>query len=423
MTPADAREAGVEVIYQEFNLIESLSAAENIFLGEKKSRFVNQKALYDEANKLFKQFKVAIDPKTLVRDLPSSMQQIVEILKAVSRNAKILIMDEPTAPLTLAEVDTLFSIIEKAKNNGVTIIYISHRLEEIFQISDRVSVMRDGCHIKTLDTATTTKKELIALMVGRTLSEVYPTRPPHSTKVVLELEHVTGNGDSDISFKLHQGEILGIAGLVGAGRSELAKVIYGAEKLESGTIRIQGKACSIKTPAQAISEGIGLIPENRKEEGCFLEMGINWNIVINSLKQFSQGLIVNRKREQQTAALYADKLQIKTPSLQQKVKNLSGGNQQKVVIAKSLTAKTPILIFDEPTRGIDVGAKQEIYQLMCQLVADGYSIIMISSDMEELLGMSNRIIVLSEGRLTGELQRSEFSQQKVLELASSHAAY
>ena len=422
LSPKESRDAGVEVIYQEFNLVDSLSAGENIFLGEKKGRFVDQKQIRKDARALFDRFKVDIDPSTLVRDLPSSMQQIVEILKAVSKNARILIMDEPTAPLTLSEVDTLFGIIKELKKQNVTVIYISHRMEEIFTISDRVSVLRDGQYISTLQTEETDKDELIALMVGRTLSEVFPERALPSQDVVLELDRVTGNGDHDISFSLNKGEILGLAGLVGAGRSELAKVIYGAEKLESGTIKINGEICNITTPSDAIRAGIGLIPENRKEEGCFLGMSIDWNVVINSVRRISSGLIVNKNREKQISVDFEKRLQIKTPSLAQKVKNLSGGNQQKVVIAKTLAADTPILIFDEPTRGIDVGAKQEIYRLMNSLVEDGHSIIMISSDMEELLGMSDRIIVLSEGRMTGELNKNDFSQHRVLELASVHVS-
>ncbi len=417
-TPLQARNLGIEVIYQEFNLVDSLSAAENIFLGIKRSRFVNQKDMRTAAKALFQQFNVDIDPSALIRNLPSSMQQIVEILKAVSRDAEILIMDEPSAPLTLAEVETLFGIIKKAKERGVTIIYISHRLDEIFRIADRVTVMRDGCFIDTLQADKTSRNELIALMVGRTLSEVFPERTPHEEQVVLKLNQVTGNGDRDISFDLYKGEILGLAGLVGAGRSELAKVIYGAEKLDSGKISVNGQEVNIKNPFDAMKYGIGLIPENRKEEGCFIEQEIGWNIVINSIKAISNGIIVDRRREKQIAEEFEKRLQIKTPSLRQRVKNLSGGNQQKVVIAKALAAGNQILIFDEPTRGIDVGAKQEIYQLMCQLVEEGHSIIMISSDMEELLGMADRIVVLSEGRLTGEIQRNEFSQHRVLELAS-----
>ena len=420
LSPREARDVGVEVIYQEFNLIDSLSAAENIFLGERRGRLVNHKDLEEAAAAYFKQFNVEIDPAAPVRDLPSSLQQIVEIIKAVSRKARILIMDEPTAPLTLSEVETLFRIIRAARERGVTVIYISHRLEEIFRISDRVTVMRDGRFIQTLETAKTSRSELISLMVGRTLSEVFPERKACFPQIVLELKNVCGNGAKDVSLRLHKGEILGLAGLVGAGRSELAKVIYGAAALESGSITVNGKVGHIKNPSEALKAGIGLIPENRKEEGCFLEMGVGWNVVISSLKALSKGLLVDRKREQLISRDYERRLSIKTPSLIQRVKKLSGGNQQKVVIAKTLAAQTQILIFDEPTRGIDVGAKQEIYQLMCGLVEEGHSIIMISSDMEELLGMSDRIMVLSEGRLTGELERPEFSQQRVLEYASMH---
>jgi len=422
LSPHFARELGIEVIYQEFNLVDTLSAAENIFLGERRGRLVNQREMEQAASLTFDQFGVVIDPSALVRNLPSSLQQIVEIAKAITKNAGILIMDEPTAPLTMSEVDTLFQIIRTAKSQGVTIIYISHRLEEIFQISDRVTVMRDGKCIESLLTAETNRDQLISLMVGRTLNEVFPERPQCSDEVVLELKNVTGNGDTDISLQLHRGEILGLAGLVGAGRSELAKMLYGAVPLDSGSILINGQETRIHSPADALAHGVGLIPENRKEEGCLLNMSVSWNIVINVLKKISRWLVVDRKEEAGISTTYSERLNIKTPSLLQRLRNLSGGNQQKVVIAKTLAANTQILLFDEPTRGIDVGARQEIYQLMSKLVGEGHSILMISSDMEELLGMSDRIIVLSEGRVSGELEKNEFSQERVLELASSSEA-
>ena len=419
LSPYQARELGVEVIYQEFNLMPSLSAAENIFFGEKTGRLVSQRAMELKAKSLFDEFEVDIDPRSLVRDLPASQQQIVEIAKAVSRNAKILIMDEPTAPLSMAEVAHLFKLIRKFRDLGTTVIYISHRIDELFTISDRVTVMRDGRFVVTYETSRTTRAELISRMVGRELKETYPARSRVPGQPVLELRGVTGNGDRDISFTLREGEILGVAGLVGAGRTELAKVIVGAAELDAGEILIDGKPVRIRSPRDALRNGIGLIPENRKEEGCFLNMDIAWNISFANLPRISRGLLVQRKEERVLAERFKDLMQIKTPTLAQKVKLLSGGNQQKVVLSKTLAADSRILIFDEPTRGIDVGARQDIYRLMDDLTRKGHSIIMITSDMEELLGMADRIVVIAEGRLAGTLERPDFSQHAVLELASS----
>jgi ribose transport system ATP-binding protein len=419
LSPHKARELGIEVIYQEFNLMPSLSSAENIFFCEKTGRLVSQKTMEARAKAIFDEFEVAIDPRTPVRNLPASQQQIVEIAKAVSRNTKILIMDEPTAPLSMAEVEHLFTLIRKFRERGTTIIYISHRLDELFTISDRVTVMRDGQFVKTLETGKTTRQELLGLMVGRELKETYPKRNRVSGEVIFELCNVSGNGNKDISFSLHKGEILGMAGLVGAGRTELAKVIVGAAKLESGTILVNGRPAAIHSPRDALKNGIGLIPENRKEEGCFLNMDIAWNISFANLPGISRGIVVRKKDEYVLAQKFNSLMKIKTPSLKQKVKLLSGGNQQKVVLSKTLAANSQIIIFDEPTRGIDVATRQDIYKLMDDLTKESHSIIMITSDMEELLGMSDRIIVIAEGRLAGALERKEFSQQAVLELASA----
>ena len=420
MTPHLARSLGVEVIYQEFNLVPSMSVAENIFLGDKtgKGMIVDTRIMVKRARDVFQQFNLDIDPHALVRDLPSAQQQIVEITKAVSKNVRILIMDEPTAPLTVTEVDSMFEIVRQLKARGVTIIYISHRLEEIFRIADKVSVLRDGRYIATRETKATNRKDLISLMVGRELKESYPARTVAPREVALEVRHLSGNGDEDISFSVRKGEILGLSGLVGAGRTELARVIFGAEPAESGEILLEGKPVQIRSPQDAINLGIGLIPEDRKNQGVFLDMDIKWNISFSQVRQLSRYAVVDTRQETTVAAKYRDLLKIKTPSLDQQVKNLSGGNQQKVVLAKSLAAQSKVLIFDEPTRGIDVGAKQEIYNLMCELANDGLAIIMISSDMEELLGMSDRIIVLCEGRMAGEVARAEFSQNYILDLAS-----
>ena len=420
MTPHLSRSLGIEVIYQEFNLVPTMSVAENIYLGDKtgKSILVDFKTMKSKTREIFKLFDVAIDPDTMVQDLPPAMQQIVEIAKAVSKNVKILIMDEPSAPLSVSEVEHMFEIIRSLKQKGVTIIYISHRLEEVFRISDRVSVMRDGQYVATRLTKETNRKELINLMVGRELKESYPARMNPPGEIALEVRNLSGNGDREISFSVRKGEILGISGLVGAGRTELAMLLFGAVPIESGEIWVDGKPVQIHSPGNAIQQGIGLLTEDRKGKGLFLEMGVGWNISFPIIRKLSKYGVVNTKAETKIAQKYKERMNIKTPSLEQRVINLSGGNQQKVVLAKALAAESDVLIFDEPTRGIDVGAKQEIYQLMTELANNGNAILMISSDMEELLGMSDRIIVLSEGKLAGEVSKEQFSQDYILDLAS-----
>lgn len=420
MTPHLSRSLGVEVIYQEFNLVPTMSVAENTFLGDKMSDspLVDIRKMKAKTAEILEQLHVDINPSILVRELPPAQQQIVAIARAVSKNVKILIMDEPSAPLSVAEVEHMFEIIRHLKQEGVTVIYISHRLEEVFRISDRVSVMRDGCYVTTKQTVDTSRKELISLMVGRELTETYPRRSIVPTEVALEVKHLTGNGDRDISFSVKKGEIVGISGLVGAGRTELAMVIFGAEPAESGEIWVDGQRAKIGSPADAMGLGIGLLPEDRKRQALFLEMDVKWNVSFPIVRRLSRYGIVNRRTEDKVADDYVARLDIKTPSLMQQLKNLSGGNQQKVVMARSLAAESDILIFDEPTRGIDVGAKQEIYKLMCELANNGNAIIMISSEMEELLGMSDRIVVLCEGKLAGEVQRDRFSQDYILDLAS-----
>jgi ribose transport system ATP-binding protein len=420
ITPALSRSLGIEVIYQELNLVPALSVAENIYLCEKseKSLLFSAKEIEKKAIKVLDQFGVNIDPRSMVQDLSIAEKQIVEIAKAVSKNVKILIMDEPSAPLSVSEVEMMFKIINQLKNNGVTVIYISHRLEEVFRISERVSVMRDGCYVATKSTKATNRQELINLMVGRELKESYPLRKNPPGEIALEVKNLTGNGDRKISFSVRKGEILGISGLVGAGRTELAQLLFGAAHIEQGEILIDGNPIKIKSPSDAIKHKIGLLTEDRKGQGLFLEMAVKWNIVFPIAKQISNYGVVNTKKENEIASHFKERINIKTPNLSQQVINLSGGNQQKVVLAKSLAAESDILIFDEPTRGIDVGAKQEIYHLMTELADNGKTILMISSDMEELLGMSDRIIVLCEGELAGEVQKSQFEQNYILDLAS-----
>lgn len=420
MTPSLSRSLGIEVIYQEFNLVPTLSCAENIMMGESvgSNIFFNARLVNDKALEVLKQFAVAIDPKKLVQELSIAEQQIIEIAKAVSKKLKILIMDEPSAPLSVTEVEVMFDIIKKLKQSGVTIIYISHRLEEVFRISDRVSIMRDGCYVATRNTKDTNRQELIKLMVGRELKESYPARKNPAGEIGMEVKNLTGNGDKDISFSVKKGEILGISGLVGAGRTELAMLLFGAVRAKKGEILVNGKPVKINSPLDAIRQKIGLLTEDRKGQGLFLEMSIKWNISFPIVGKISKYGIVNTKKEDEIARKYKERINIKTPSLTQQVINLSGGNQQKVVLAKSLAAESDILIFDEPTRGIDVGAKQEIYQLMTDLADNGIAIMMISSDMEELLGMSDRIIVLCEGELVGEVKKEQFEQHYILDLAS-----
>lgn len=422
LKPEQARELGIEVIYQEFNLVPAMSCAENIYLNQRtcKGPFVNAKERSAMARETFNSFHVDIDPDCAVGTYSPGYMQIVEIAKAISQQVRILIMDEPTAPLTVSEVGLFFDIIRDLKARGITIIYISHRLEEIFDIADRVTVFRDGKYIETMQVKDTTRQELINKMVGRELTENYPSRLVELGEEVLRAENVCGNGVKNVNFSVRRGEILGFAGLVGAGRTELMSVIYGAEKLDAGQIYLHGKPVNIKSPRDAIRLGIGLIPEDRKNTGLFQLWSISWNVVIMCLFKVSRRFMVNTKKQNTLAQTYINGLGIRTPSSEQLVMNLSGGNQQKVVLAKTLAAETEILIFDEPTRGIDVGAKQEIYQLMNKLVSEGHTILMVSSDMPELLGMSDRIVVLSEKEQVGLIEKKDFSQERILDLASGN---
>ncbi len=424
MTPQLAAENGIAIIYQEFNNVKELSAAENLFLGRpiRKGVVVDKVAMEKEAAKAFDRLHIKINPKTLMKNLTVGYQQMVEIAKAIQQNAKILIMDEPSAPLTSAEVESMFEVVEQLRDEGISIIYISHRLEEIYRLSDRILVMRDGEYVKTLITKESHVQELIKLMVGRELTESYPPREDciKEDDVLLELKNVTGNGDKNISLKVRRGEILGLGGLVGAGRTELAQVIFGAAKKESGQIIFKGKEINPKSPREAIDLGIALVPEDRKRHGAMLGISIKNNINMPIYEKNSTLSVIDSKKEREIAEKYQKNMAIKTPSLNQLVKNLSGGNQQKVILGRWLAADSELIIFDEPTRGIDVGAKYEIYKLMNDLVEkEGKAILMISSEMEELMGMSDRIIVLAEGDMTGELSKEEFSQETIMAYASA----
>ena len=418
MTPKHSRSLGIEVIYQELNLIDALTVAENVCFGDEYGRFVDYKLLNRKATEVFQRMEVPMDVSVQVGKLPIAQQQLVEIAKSISKDVKLLVMDEPTAPLTDDETEVLFRIIRKLKADGVTIIYISHRLDEIFNICDSVSVMRDGKMIKTLAVKDTTRRELIELMVGRTLTESFPVRSHITDEVALELRGLTGNGDSDINLSVHKGEIVGLAGLVGSGRTEILRMIFGADPREKGDVILNGRKVNIKNPTQAIAHGIGLIPEDRKSQGVLLYFGIDWNITMSVLKKNSKKGFLQFQKLKEIAEKYSGRLRVKTPSLQQKVVNLSGGNQQKVVLAKTLAADCDVILFDEPTRGIDVGAKAEIYNLMTELADEGKAILMVSSDMEELLGMSDRIYVLCEGRMNGEVMGKDATQIRLMHLMS-----
>lgn len=424
MSPQLARENGIAIIYQEFNNVKGLSAAENLFLGNpiRKGIIVDKKAMEAEAAEAFKKLNIKIDPKELCGNLSVGYQQMIEIAKAIRLEAKILIMDEPSAPLTTKEVESMMGVCELLKSQGVAIIYISHRLEEIFRLSSEIVVLRDGEYIKTLETAKSDVDELIQLMVGRELKESYPKKEVNciTDEVMLKLENLTGNGDRNVNLELRKGEVLGIGGLVGAGRTELAQMIFGAVKKESGKMILNGKEINPKCPKDAIELGIALVPEDRKRHGAILHNSINHNINMPIYDHTSKFSKIDEKIEKETTEKQIKDLLIKTPSMKQEVKNLSGGNQQKVILGKWLAANSQLIILDEPTRGIDVGAKFEIYKIINSLVEQGKTVILISSEMEELIGMSDRIIVFAEGVVTGELQKKEFSQNAIMALASQY---
>lgn len=421
-----AQELGISIIHQEFNLMADLTVAQNIYIGREPrvgGIFLSERSLNRKARLLFDRINIDLDPKARVGDLTVAKQQMVEIAKALSYKSRILIMDEPTAALNDAEVATLHDLIRNFTNEKTGVIYISHRMDELKAISNRITVIRDGEYIDTVGTAETTMREVINLMVGREISgnqRPEPTTP--STDVVLKVSGLsTKSLLRDINFELHKGEILGFAGLMGAGRTEIARAIVGADSISAGAIELNGKPVSISNPAVAASLGVGYLSEDRKHLGLLLERDVKDNIALSSLKMFSRMGVLDNKAMKSTASTYIDKLRIKTPSSSQVAKNLSGGNQQKIVIAKWLVKDCDVLIFDEPTRGIDVGAKEEIYALLNDLVAQGKSIIMISSELPEVLRLSHRIAVMSAGRLTGFLSNAEANQENIMELATQNS--
>ncbi|HET7726548.1 MAG TPA: sugar ABC transporter ATP-binding protein [Candidatus Limnocylindrales bacterium] len=423
--PRAAQELGISIIHQELNLMPHLTVAQNIFIGrEVRGRipfFLDDSRLNDRARELFERLHLDLDPRARVGSLTVARQQMVEIAKAISFDSDVLVMDEPTAALTDTEIEELFRVVRQLREHGVGIVHISHRLEEMKQIADRVTVMRDGRYIATLPIAEAPLPTIINLMVGRTIYEEAPSAPTSGEQeVVLEVRGLQrGRMVRDVSFKLHRGEILGVAGLVGAGRTEVARAIFGADPLESGEVYVHGRKVDIRSPADAVRAGIGYLSEDRKRFGLAITMDVETNIVIASIRRFLAFLgQVNTRATRATAQQFVERLNIKTPSIRQRVRNLSGGNQQKVIIGKWLVADTDILIFDEPTRGIDVGAKSEIYHLLNELAAQGKAIVMISSELPEVLRMSHRIIVMCEGRVTGELNGRDATQESIMTYAT-----
>ncbi|MDI9408885.1 MAG: sugar ABC transporter ATP-binding protein [Candidatus Pacebacteria bacterium] len=422
-SPKMAQSLGIGIIHQELNLMDHLTVAQNIFIGREDRRLaglmIDEAAMNRKAAQIFKSMNLTLDPRSRVGDLTVAKQQMVEIAKALSFDSQILIMDEPTAALNNQEIAELFTIIRQLKKTGTAIVYISHRMDELQQIADRVTVMRDGQTIKTMEMAKTSLDEIIQMMVGRAIA-VESHRSSAKPVVLLEVKNLhRGKIIKDIGFKLHRGEILGFAGLMGAGRTEVARAIFGADPIDGGEIIVKGQARRVKSPKDAVAAGIGYLSENRKQFGLNLGLNVEFNVNLATVNHHLWGwLILRHSRLSHTAATQVKRLEIKTPDLMQLVRFLSGGNQQKIVIAKWLLRDCDILIFDEPTRGIDVGAKQEIYRLIRQLAAAGKGIIMISSELPEVLALSDRIIVLCEGRLTGELRRDQANQESIMKLAT-----
>jgi ribose transport system ATP-binding protein len=423
--PGHTVQAGIAIIHQELNMMDHLTVAENIFIGresmQKNRLFLDDRAQNRRTRELLDRLNMNIDPDETLAKLTVGKQQMVEIAKAVSHDLQVLILDEPTAALTETEIEDLFEIMRELKSQGVAMIHISHRLDEIHRITDRVTVMRDGEIVDTRNTADVTKQEIINMMVGRVIYEEpkSASRVPDDAEVVLSVRNLNaGKLVRDVSFDLKRGEILGFAGLMGAGRTETARAIFGADEVQSGIIVIDGMPAVIKSPQDAVAHGIGYLSEDRKRFGLAVGLTVKDNVVLATYDQFGAGPFVQAGKVAVETKKYVDRLNIKTPSIDQYVRNLSGGNQQKVVVAKWLIRNSDILIFDEPTRGIDVGAKSEIYTLMNELAAQGKSIIMISSDLPEILRMSDRIIVMCEGRITGEVPIQEASQERIMELAT-----
>lgn len=422
-SPQDAQRFGIAVVYQEFNLVPGLSARENIFLGREKTRagFVSRASERHEAAELFRRLNVRIDPDALCRDLTVAQQQCVEIAKALSQQARIIVLDEPSAVLTDQEVTKLFEIIRDLQEQNIGVIYISHRLDEVFKIADRATVMRDGEYIDTQPVKNLTRERIIELMVGRKLDREFPKEKAPLGKARLVVRNLSrGEKVKSVSFEVRAGEVLALTGLVGAGRTETVRLLFGADQPDTGSIELDGKPMRIRNPRAAIRAGIGLLPEDRKAQGLVLGQAVRENFGLPNLPELTRAGFVDQRRERKLFGNYVDTLKIKIADQEQLAKNLSGGNQQKVVLAKWLERRCEVIIFDEPTRGIDVGAKYEIYLLMNRLAAEGKAIIMISSELPEVLGMADRILVMHEGRITGEITDvAAATQESVMKLAVS----
>ena len=421
---SESEEAGIAIVHQELNMMNDLTVAQNLFIGKerKKGFFIDDAKMAEDAKELFKKLNVDINPNVKIGNLTVGKQQMVEIAKAISTNAKVIVFDEPTAALTDSEIEELFKVINDLRDKGTGIIYISHRMDEINVISDKVIVMRDGEYVGTLVTKECTKDDIIKMMVGRTVFMEPKTKSDVAAdaEVVLRCENLNrGKHVRDVSFDLRKGEILGFSGLMGAGRTEVARLIFGADPMDSGKIYIHGKEVSIKSTKDAVNAGIGYLSEDRKRYGLLVDKSVEENTCLSSLEKFTKGLFIDGSKSKTVSEKYVQELRTKTPSVTQIIKKLSGGNQQKVVIAKWLVKDSEILIFDEPTRGIDVGAKSEIYDLMERLVKEGKSIIMISSELPEVLRMSDRVVVMCEGRITGCLDISEASQEGIMTCATN----
>ena len=415
-SPIAARRAGISVVHQEIKLSETLSVAENMFLGNimMKGKIVDWAGMRKRAQEIVDDLGMDIDINAQVSSLTVAKKQIVEIMHAINNNAHVLIMDEPSAVLTDRELEVMFRIVKQLRENGITIIYISHRLDEVFDLCDNVSVLRDGQHVDTLPIHEITRQGLINMMVGREMGQEYPKEPGNIGDTILEVKNLNCGILKDISFQVKSGEVFGISGLVGAGRTELARAILGIDKIESGEVYVRGKKVKYRTFADAIHDGLGLIPEDRKLQGLVQRMTVKRNTTLVNLNGVIKGGVIRKALEDKYSQEYCKKLHVVTPSMETMVMNLSGGNQQKVVIAKWLFKGSEILFLDEPTRGIDVGAKAEIYRLINQMVQEGKTVIMISSEMPEILGMCDRIMVLHEGHKMGELTAEEATQEKIM---------
>jgi ribose transport system ATP-binding protein len=425
--PYHAQRLGIAIIYQEFNLTPNQSAAANIFIAREPQQqgwgrflnFVDRRRMEREAQEHLNRVGAHVSATVLIRDLPVAQQQMVEVAKALAVDARILIMDEPTSALGEDEVETLFEIIGTLKEQGIAIIFITHRLEEVFHIADRAVVLRDGRRVGSMPISEATADKVINLMVGRELTEMFRKEEAEIGEPLMEVRGLTRRGVvKDVSFTLRRGEILGFAGLVGAGRTETARLLFGADRKDAGEIWIEGKQVYIKSPVDAVGAGIGLVPEDRGTQGLILKLPVQENVVLPSLDDYARAGWVNQHSLRNTAQSYVDKLNIRTPHLRQKAMFLSGGNQQKVVLAKWLALHPKVLIMDEPTRGIDVGAKAEVHALMSQLAQAGMGIIMISSELPEIMGMSDRVLVMHEGRAAAILDKDEASQEKIMAYAS-----